>query len=86
VRHDAVQPLAQIRATPLAQLDRLREVMLVWFQADHPAAPASLTGDDTKTGNAMLQPQKAPAKPSPTPAPPAAPAGPAQASTASPNQ
>jgi rod shape-determining protein MreC len=86
VRHDAVQPLAQIRATPLAQLDRLREVMLVWFQADHPAAPASLTGGDTKSGNTMLQPQKAPAKPPPAPAPPAAPAGPAQASTASPHQ
>jgi rod shape-determining protein MreC len=68
VRRDAVQPLAQIRATPLARLDRLREVMLVWFQADHPAAPASLAGD-AKTGNAGLQPQKVLPKPPPAPAP-----------------
>jgi len=93
VRRDAVQPLAQIRATPLAQLDKLREVMLVWFQDDHPAAPANITSGDAKTGNALLQPQKAPPKPAPAPVPAPVPApapanpvatGPAQASTARP--
>jgi rod shape-determining protein MreC len=88
VRRDAVQPLAQIRATPLAQLDQLHEVMLVWFEPDHPAAPADLAGGEAKTGNARLQPQTAPPKapavhpdasaPATTPAAPAkAPATPA---------
>jgi rod shape-determining protein MreC len=68
VRHDAVQPLAQIRAAPLARLDRLREVMLVWFRPDHPAAPSNVTGDHLTTGNAAFQPQPAPPKPAPAPA------------------
>jgi rod shape-determining protein MreC len=33
-------PLATVRATPLAALDRDREVMFVWFREAHPAAPA----------------------------------------------
>ncbi len=62
VRHDAVQPLAQIRAKPLAQLDRLHEVMLIWFRPDHPAAPSGLAGgstvdSDLTTGNPAFQPQ-----------------------------
>src|SRR5690349_4923035 len=32
VQRDAVQPLAQVRAQPLARMDRVREVMLVWFR------------------------------------------------------
>jgi len=56
VRHDAVQPLAQITATPLARIDAVREVTLVWFQADLPAAPAR----DGATGNPALQPQNTP--------------------------
>ena len=32
VHRDAVQPLAQVRAMPLARIDRDREVMLVWFE------------------------------------------------------
>lgn len=44
VHRDAVQPLAQVRATPLGQIDSDREVMLIWF------------GED-KT--AQMQPQKA---------------------------
>ncbi|HUN24876.1 MAG TPA: rod shape-determining protein MreC [Steroidobacteraceae bacterium] len=65
VRHDAVQPLAQIRARPLAQLDKLREVMLVWFRPDHPAAPSALARDGGEegglsTGNPAFQPQQVP--------------------------
>ncbi len=62
VRHDAVQPSAQVRAKPLAQLDKLHEVMLVWFRPDHPAAPIGLAGGSTigsnlTTGNPDFQPQ-----------------------------
>ena len=69
VRHDAVQPLAQVRATPFADVDTDREVVLVWFRADHPAAPTSATTGDLKTGNPKLQPQAAP-PPRPKPANP----------------
>ena len=61
IRHDSVQPLAQIRATPLANLASLREVMLVWFQDNHPAAPTQLKEGATASGNAALQRQPAPA-------------------------
>lgn len=69
VHRDAVQPLAQVRATPFATMDVDREVMLVWFREGHPAAPvAALTGD-AKKGNDKMQPQVAPPKPAaPTPA------------------
>ncbi len=65
VRHDAVQPLAQVRAKPLASLDKLHEVMLVWFRADHPAAPTGLAGGGSvqgrlATGNPAFQPQPVP--------------------------
>jgi len=60
VRRDAVQPLAQVRATPFASVDIDREVVLVWFREDHPAAPASATSGDLKVGNPKLQPQAAP--------------------------
>jgi rod shape-determining protein MreC len=71
VHRDAVQPLAQVRAAPLAHLDTDTEVMLVWFRADHPAAPApsaSASGDLT-SGSPAMQPQAAPPKPAPEPAP-----------------
>jgi rod shape-determining protein MreC len=71
VHRDAVQPLAQVRATPFADVDRDREVMLVWFRADHPAAPATAATGDLPVGNKNLKPQPAPA-PRPK-APPAAP-------------
>ena len=60
VHRDAVQPLAQVRATPFASLDTDREVVLVWFREDHPAAPASATSGDLKVGNPKLQPQAVP--------------------------
>jgi rod shape-determining protein MreC len=65
VHRDAVQPLAQVRATPFADVDTDREVVLVWFRADHPAAPAIATGGDLPIGNKSLKPQPAPPKPKP---------------------
>jgi rod shape-determining protein MreC len=71
VRRDAVSPLAQVRASPLAHIDTDTEVMLVWFRADHPAAPAPAVNasGELKSGNPAIQPQAAPAKPKPAPAP-----------------
>jgi len=60
VHRDAVQPLAQVRATPAASADTDSEVALVWFRPDHPAAPASTTGGDLHIGNASLKPQPVP--------------------------
>ncbi|MGA3158586.1 MAG: rod shape-determining protein MreC [Steroidobacteraceae bacterium] len=40
VRREANQLLAQVRAAPLAQVERAREVMLIEFDPTHPAAPA----------------------------------------------
>ena len=59
VRHDAVE-LSQFRAAPLAHLSSLREVMLVWFQDTHPAAPLQLRTGDTTTGNSSMQRQPVP--------------------------
>lgn len=60
VRRDAVQPLAQVRATPLAGLDRDREVLLVWFEETHPAAPSSApVSGDLPAGDPAAQPQPA---------------------------
>ena len=39
VRRDPSQPLVQVRAAPVASLDRDREVMIVWYRAA-PASPA----------------------------------------------
>jgi rod shape-determining protein MreC len=70
VRHDAVQPLAQIRAAPLARLDQLREVMLVWFRDDHPASPSQRSGNgDLTHGNPALVAQPAPVRAAAAPRP-----------------
>jgi rod shape-determining protein MreC len=76
VHRDAVQPLAQVRAAPLAHVDTDTEVMLVWFRAGHPAAPKGSDGLALKGGNPDMQPQNAPprapaAAAAPAPAPPA---------------
>jgi rod shape-determining protein MreC len=47
VHRDAIQPLAQVRAVPLARIDHDREVALVWF-------------NDERTKNPDIQPQPAP--------------------------
>ena len=79
VHRDAVQPLAQVRAAPLAHVDSDSEVMLVWFRPDHPAAPgpSASPGGEVRSGNPAMQPQPAaprnhpPQTPSPAvPAPP----------------
>jgi rod shape-determining protein MreC len=77
VHRDAVQPLAQVRAAPLAHVDSDSEVMLVWFRPDHPAAPAppSSAGGELKSGNPAMQPQ--PAAPKSHSSPQAAPQEPA---------
>jgi rod shape-determining protein MreC len=41
VERDPAQPLADIRAAPLAHIDSAREVMFIWARAGHPAAPAT---------------------------------------------
>ncbi|GAC1661286.1 MAG: rod shape-determining protein MreC [Steroidobacteraceae bacterium] len=70
VHRNAVQPLAQVRAAPLAHIDADSEVMLVWFRAGHPAAPVPNTlGGDLKSGNPDLQPQARAPQPAPAPAP-----------------
>ena len=69
VHRDAVQPLAQVRAAPLAHVDTDSEVMLVWFRAGHPAAPAPAASGELKGGNPAMQPQPAPPKSRATPEP-----------------
>lgn len=72
VKRDPAQALAQVRAKPLAQIERDREVMLVWFHPGHPAAPWSeataLQGDAALA----IRPQAAPPAPPRTSTPPAA--------------
>ena len=68
VHRDAVQPLAQVRAIPFADVDTDREVVLVWFRPEHPDAPAAAPAADA-VGNKKLQPQAAPPPHSKTPAP-----------------
>jgi rod shape-determining protein MreC len=72
VQREAVQALAQVRAAPLARMDRVREVMLVWFRPEHPAAPGSTTGADLAKGDSKALPQVTPPKPKPAPAAPPA--------------
>jgi hypothetical protein len=67
VHRDAVQPLAQVRAAPLAHIDTDTELMLVWFREDHPAAPKNPVAvsakpdavGELKSGNAAIRPQTA---------------------------
>jgi rod shape-determining protein MreC len=79
---EAVQPLAQIRAVPLAKIDQAREVMLVWFRQAHPAAPGDTSGADLKQGDVRVQPQPAPPKPKPVPTDATTSAAPAASGTA----
>jgi rod shape-determining protein MreC len=95
VHRDAVQPLAQVRAAPLAHVDTDTEVMVVWFRADHPAAPAAPKAaaagsgslGELRQGNAAMQPQVAkPTKPAAEAAAPTGnPVAPTADRTASPN-
>jgi len=88
IKRDPVLLLAQVRARPLATLTRDREVMLLWFDPEHPAAPTrkeqidSLPPRDAATAPgpgttatpapAGSAPASAPAAPAATPATPEA--------------
>jgi rod shape-determining protein MreC len=65
VHRDAVQPLAQVRAAPLAEIESAREVMLLWFQEGHPAAPVDAKEQNLAAGRADIQPRNAPPRPKP---------------------
>jgi rod shape-determining protein MreC len=67
VHPQALIALDRVRVTPLARMDRAREVMLVWFRETHPAAPGKTSGADLMKGDAKSQPQVAPPKPKPAP-------------------
>jgi rod shape-determining protein MreC len=71
VHKDAVEPLAHVRAVPFAHLDTDRELMLIWFRHDNPAAPLKVRNGQLTTGDRSLQPLPAPPKPPPA-APPKA--------------
>ena len=70
VHREAVQPLAQVRAAPLAHIASASAVMRVWFRPDHPAAPAPATAsvDAVKAGNPAIQPQAVAPRPTTAPA------------------
>jgi rod shape-determining protein MreC len=68
VQRDAVQPLAHVRAAPLAGIDNDREVILVWFREIHPAAPTNAaTSGQLAKGDTAVVPQPAPPKPAAAP-------------------
>ncbi len=69
VRRDGTSPLAQVRATPLASLDRDRIVSFVWFRDRHPAGPAP-AATAARGGDPDLRPMKTPS-PAPRAAAPA---------------
>lgn len=65
----SVQPLQQVTAQPFANINRHREVMLVWFRDVHPATPVRDTRGDLAKGDPNVQAQPTPPKPKPaTPA------------------
>jgi rod shape-determining protein MreC len=70
VHRDAVQPLAQVRAAPLAHVAADAEVMLVWFRQGQPAAPTPPpnAAGDLPAGNPAMQPLPAPHQPAKAPA------------------
>jgi rod shape-determining protein MreC len=47
IKRDPVLLLTQVRARPLATLERDRVVMLLWFDATHAAAPVAPVASDT---------------------------------------
>lgn len=85
IKRDPVLLLAQVRAQPLATLTRDREVMLLWFDENHPAAPTRKEQIDTLPERDAAKdpgPAQKPAAATPAPAPASsapAPAAPAPA-------
>lgn len=66
VKRDGTSVLLQVKAVPLAPLDRQKEVMFVWF---NPASPAAPTGADGAPATSALQPLTLPTTPDPANAP-----------------
>lgn len=70
VRRDPAEPLAVIRARPLAALDRDREVLLIWFPAPTLDVVETPPGAEATTPKPATAPATPPAtKPAPAPAP-----------------
>ena len=63
VHHDAVNRLAQVPAHPAGRIDIDREVMLVWFRADHPAAPVAPRSLTPRPVTRRSSPNKRPRRP-----------------------
>jgi rod shape-determining protein MreC len=62
VHKDAVQPLAHVRAAPFAHLETDREVMLIWFRHDTPAAPLTEKHGELTSGDREIHPLAVPPK------------------------
>ena len=81
VRRDSSQPLAQVRAQPLAHIERDREVMLVWFRAAIRQRPTQSAGGDRhrqpRCNPAAPPPAAAATRPCQQPTPAAGPCAPA---------
>ena len=69
IQRGAVQPMSQVLATPFAHLQTDREVMLLWFRHDSPAAPLRESGGQLRVGTPGAQPLPAPPRPASTAAP-----------------
>jgi rod shape-determining protein MreC len=74
VHRDAIQPLAQVRAVPLAHIDRDREVAFVWFNDERTKNPDIQAQPAPHAGAAATSAPAAAPTPSPAPAPTATPA------------
>ncbi len=80
VTRDPAEPLANIQAVPIANIDAEREVLFIWAREGHPAAPASTAELVIETPKPAPKPKPAtrpapkPAAPAATPAPTPAPA------------
>jgi hypothetical protein len=70
---DPDQILAQVKAKPSATLENDREVMLLWFDARHPAAPVEPRLIEQLPEPVVGQPVLGPPAPVPVPAAAAAP-------------
>jgi rod shape-determining protein MreC len=72
IKRDPVLLLAQVRARPLATIERDREVMLLWFDSSHPAAPVARDAAASLPAAPIGMPAAAPARPAAGGAPAAA--------------
>lgn len=65
IRHAAIQPMSQVLAKPLAHLQTDREVMLLWFRHDTPAAPLRKRGGQLRSGTPGAHPLPVPPRRAP---------------------